>query len=311
VALAEMSERVLVLPAMPPRCDEQPFDSERMRQSVIFPTEAGAVLYCKGALERVLPLCTSIHLAGAVRELDAATRDSILQAQDEMAAQGLRVIALAARPLPCLPREAQEQALGFCGLVGIVDPPREGVDKAIATCHGAGIKVIMVTGDHPRTALAIARADRPGPQRNRGGDLRRSVGRLSVAQLQLALDAPEIVFARVAADQKMRIVEALKSKGHIVAVTGDGVNDAPALRSAHIGIAMGLTGTDVAKEVADMVLLDDNFASIVVAIEEGRAVFQNIRKFITYVFTHNVAELVPSWPSPCSPYPCPSRPCRP
>ncbi|WP_374475722.1 cation-translocating P-type ATPase [Zoogloea sp.] len=295
VALAEMSERVLVLPAMPPRCDEQPFDSERMRQSVIFPTEAGAVLYCKGALERVLPLCTSIHLAGAVRELDSATRDSILQAQDEMAAQGLRVIALAARLLPhACPREAQEQALGFCGLVGIVDPPREGVDKAVDTCRGAGIKVIMVTGDHPRTALAIAR--QIGLVRSETAEVicGDQLGRLSVAQLQLALDAPEIVFARVAADQKMRIVEALKSKGHIVAVTGDGVNDAPALRCAHIGIAMGLTGTDVAKEVADMVLLDDNFASIVVAIEEGRAVFQNIRKFITYVFTHNVAELVPS-----------------
>jgi magnesium-transporting ATPase (P-type) len=151
----------------------------------------------------------------------------------------------------------------------------------------------MVTGDHPRTAAAIAReiglVKSDNPTVITGEQLRR----LSVIQLQLALDAHEVVFARVVADQKMRIVQALKKKGHIVAVTGDGVNDAPALKAAHIGIAMGIAGTDVAKEAADMVLLDDNFASIVNAVEEGRAVFQNIRKFLTYVLVHNVAELIP------------------
>ena len=151
----------------------------------------------------------------------------------------------------------------------------------------------MVTGDHPRTATAIAReiglVRSQDPVVIGGEELRL----YSLIQLQLALDAPEIIFARIAADQKMQIVEALKNKNHIVAVTGDGVNDAPALKAAHIGIAMGIAGTDVAKEAADMVLLDDNFASIVSAVEEGRAVFQNIRKFLTYVLVHNVAELVP------------------
>ncbi len=246
----------------------------------------------------VLPLCESIVLAGGVQPLDAETRSTILRAQEEMAAGGLRVIALASRHLPpdC-PRDAEEQALSFCGLAGIEDPPRADVEAAIATCHGAGIQVIMVTGDHPGTAIAIAR--QIGLVRGKevqvitGDQLRK----LAPAQLQLALDASEILFARVAADQKMRIVDALKAKGHIVAVTGDGVNDAPALRTAHIGIAMGITGTDVAKEAAEMVLLDDHFASIVSAIEEGRAVFQNIRKFLTYVLVHNVAELmVLIWP---------------
>lgn len=295
IALVEMAERLSPQPAPASRSDEWPFDSERMRQSVVYPDADGQMLYCKGALERVLPLCESIVLAGGAQALDEAARAAILRAQEEMAAAGLRVIALASRRLPpdC-PRDAEEQALCFCGLAGIEDPPRADVEAAIATCHGAGIQVIMVTGDHPGTAVAIARqiglVRGDAPRVITGAELRR----LHPAQLQLALDAPEILFARVAADQKMRIVEALKAKGHIVAVTGDGVNDAPALRAAHIGIAMGITGTDVAKEAADMVLLDDHFASIVTAIEEGRAVFQNIRKFLTYVLVHNVAELIPN-----------------
>ena len=164
---------------------------------------------------------------------------------------------------------------------------------AIRKCFDAGIRVIMVTGDHPHTALAIAREigliRGEAPVVISGDELRR----LSDIQLQLALDAPEIIFARVGADQKMRIVGALQKKGEIVAVTGDGVNDAPALKKADIGIAMGLSGTDVAREAADMVLLDDNFASIVAAIEEGRAVFENIRKFLTYILTSNIPEIVP------------------
>ncbi|HMX12291.1 MAG TPA: HAD-IC family P-type ATPase, partial [Burkholderiaceae bacterium] len=163
----------------------------------------------------------------------------------------------------------------------------------VATCRGAGIRVIMVTGDHPRTALAIARriglVSGAEPLLLTGEALQR----LSATQLQLALDAPEVVFARLAPDQKMRIVEALRAKGEVVAVTGDGVNDAPALKAAHIGIAMGASGSDVAREAADMVLLDDHFASIVHAVEEGRALYANIRKFLTYVLVHNVAELLP------------------
>jgi len=293
VALAAMSAPFA--PPPPARRDEWPFDSTRMRQSVLFRDADGDLLVCKGAPESVLPLCISIDAEGGPRPLDAATRERLQRAQIEMAEAGLRVIALAARRLPAgCPREAAEQALSLCGLAGIADPPRADVEAAIATCHAAGIKVIMVTGDHPRTALAIARqiglVRGEAPTVITGPEL----ARLHRAQLQLALDAPEILFARVAADQKLRIVEALKAKGQVVAVTGDGVNDAPALAAAHIGIAMGRSGTDVAKEAADMVLLDDHFASIVNAIEEGRAVFQNIRKFLTYVLVHNVAELVPT-----------------
>ncbi len=181
----------------------------------------------------------------------------------------------------------------FSGLVGLRDPPRPEVPDAVQRCRSAGIKVIMVTGDHPQTAVAIAReiglVRTEEPVVIHGDRLQR----MSDAQLRIALDAPEILFTRVTADQKMRVVEALKAKGQVVAVTGDGVNDAPALKAAHIGIAMGLSGTDVAKEAADMVLLDDNFASIVDAVEEGRAVYQNIRKFLTYILTSNVPELVP------------------
>ena len=165
--------------------------------------------------------------------------------------------------------------------------------EALRKCRDAGIAVIMVTGDHPYTARAIVReiglVRSENPLVITGDKLRA----LTDTQLRLALDAPEIIFARVGADQKRRIVEALRQKGHVVAVTGDGVNDAPALKSAHIGIAMGIAGTDVAKEAADMVLLDDNFASIVNAVEEGRAVFSNIRKFLTYILAHNVPELIP------------------
>ena len=211
-----------------------------------------------------------------------------------MAHQGLRVLAFACRKLAVgYDRERLEQDLVFAGLAGLEDPPRPEVPEALRKCQEAGIKVIMVTGDHPRTAAAIAReiglVKSDNPTIITGEQLRR----FSVIQLQLALDAQEVIFARVVADQKMRIVEALKKKRQIVAVTGDGVNDAPALKAAHIGIAMGIAGTDVAKEAADMVLLDDNFASIVNAVEEGRAVFENIRKFLTYVLVHNVAELIP------------------
>ncbi len=165
------------------------------------------------------------------------------------------------------------------------------MSEAIATCHVAGVRVIMITGDHPRTASALAREIglAQNPQAVTGDKLLT----LSDADLQLLLDEPELIFARTSAEQKMRIVQALQRRGEIVAVTGDGVNDAPALRCADVGIAMGISGTDVAKEAADIILLDDHFATIVAAIEEGRAVYDNLRKFLTYILTHNVAELVP------------------
>jgi sodium/potassium-transporting ATPase subunit alpha len=209
-----------------------------------------------------------------------------------MADRGLRVLALAYKPLVSVEVPA-EQALILCGLIGLEDPPRPEVAPAIARCQSAGVKVIMVTGDHPHTAVAIAREI--GLVRGSQPEvlLGETLPKMSPAQLQLALDSPEIIFARVTAVQKMLIVQALQRKGEVVAVTGDGVNDAPALKTADIGIAMGLSGTDVAKEAADIILLDDNFASIVSAIEEGRAVFENLRKFLTYILSSNVPELVP------------------
>jgi len=184
-----------------------------------------------------------------------------------------------------------ERELVFAGLVGLVDPPRPGVAEAVHTCRTAGIRVIMVTGDHPHTAVALAReiGMATEPVSLCGDEL----DALSEADLLLLLDSPELIFARTSAGQKMRIVQALQRKGEVVAVTGDGVNDAPALKCADIGIAMGVSGTDVAKEAADIVLLDDNFATIVSAIEEGRAVFDNLRKFLTYILVHNVAEMLP------------------
>ena len=294
VALVEMA--LHFIPGTPgyPLLDEVPFDSDRMRLSTLHQSPEGPVLYCKGAPESVLPLCRNILVDDRIQPLGVDAKASIVQAQDGMAHQGLRVLAFAYRKLAVgYDRETLEEDLVFAGLAGLEDPPRPEVPEALGKCRGAGIKVIMVTGDHPRTATAIARkiglVKSDNPTIITGEQLRR----FSVIQLQLALDAEEIIFARVVADQKMLIVGALKKKGQIVAVTGDGVNDAPALKAAHIGIAMGVAGTDVAKEAADMVLLDDNFASIVNAVEEGRAVFENIRKFLTYVLVHNVAELIP------------------
>lgn len=294
IALVELAQDALPKEPTPPRLDEIPFDADRMRLSTIYAAADGPTLYCKGAPESVLPLCNTIWMAGQAIALDQATRAQIAQAQAAMTARGLRVLALATRTLPTDWRTADaEEQLVFAGLAALEDPPRPEVPDAIRKCREAGVRVIMITGDHPHTAEAIAReiglVQSNAAKVLTGNDLRG----LSDTQLRLALDAPEILFARVGADQKMRIVEALKEKGHIVAATGDGVNDAPALKSAHIGIAMGVNGTEVAKEAADMVLLDDNFASIVNAIEEGRAVFENIRKFLTYILTHNVAELIP------------------
>ncbi|OHX36073.1 ATPase [Methylomonas sp. LWB] len=276
-----------------PKIGEVPFDTDRKRMSTLHDTPAGKRLYCKGALEMVLPLCSQIAVADQILPLDDAGRRTLQDALQTMADQGLRVLALAHRPLADSVGADPEAAMIFSGLVGLEDPPRPEVADATTQCRIAGIKVIMVTGDHPHTAVAIARqiglVQSDHPKVITGDRLKK----LTPSQLQLALDAPEIVFARVGADQKMHIVEALQRKRQVVAVTGDGVNDAPALKKADIGIAMGLAGTDVAKEAADMILLDDNFASIVAAIEEGRAVFDNIRKFLTYILTSNVPEVIP------------------
>jgi calcium-translocating P-type ATPase len=294
IALVEMAANAL--PELPhsQRINELPFDSQRKRLSTVHETGGGLVLYCKGAPEVILERSDRVSSDGTIITLSDEIREVYHAAANEMAHEGLRVLAFAWRELSDsgdLP--AAEDQMILAGLVGLEDPPRAEVPEAIRHCRGAGIKVVMVTGDHPQTGVAIAReiglVRSASPVVITGEELHR----LSNTQLQLALDAPEIVFARVAADQKMRIVRVLKRKREIVAVTGDGVNDAPALRKADIGIAMGRTGSDVARESADMVLPDDNFATIVAAIEKGRAVYANIRKFLTYILTSNIPELVP------------------
>lgn len=272
---------------------EIPFDAERRRMSVYSrETDGSGVLLCKGAPENLLPLCTTWLSGDTESPLDGHARAHFQRAHEDMASRGLRVIACAWKPLAAneTPLEA---GLALCGLIGLEDPPRPDVHEAVGRCHAAGLRVIMCTGDHPRTALAIGREidliRSAGPRVLTGDEVRQ----MSAASLQIALDAPEVIFARVTAEQKMIVVQALQRKGEIVAVTGDGVNDAPALRMADIGIAMGLSGTDVAREAADIVLLDDHFGTIVNAIEEGRAVYENIRKFITYILTSNIPELIP------------------
>jgi magnesium-transporting ATPase (P-type) len=297
MAFVELAERLMPDAAAHARLDEIPFDVERKRLSTLYQRadgDGGLVLYTKGAPETVLPLCVAMQHREQIRPLTPSERQTVLHAQEAMAADGLRVLAFAYRLMAARPDQARlEEALIFAGLIGLEDPPRPEVPAAIQHCADAGIKVIMITGDHPHTAMALARAigliQGPQPTIITGDDLRR----MSETQLQLALDGPEVLCARVSPDHKMRIVEALMRKGHIVAVTGDGVNDAPALRRANIGIAMGRSGTDVAREASDMILLDDNFASIINGVEEGRAVFANIKKFLTYILTSNVPELIP------------------
>jgi magnesium-transporting ATPase (P-type) len=252
--------------------------------------------FVKGAPKEVLQLCTHILVCGEARPLDDATRAEILAANDNYARNALRVLALARRELP--PRtgaytpEKVEQDLVFLGLLAMMDPPRPEVAAAIKTCRSAGIRMVMVTGDYGLTAESVAR--RVGmlttarPRILSGADM----DTLDDAALQAAL-SEEVICARVAPEHKLRLVAAFQARGEVVAVTGDGVNDAPALRKADIGVAMGVTGTDVAKEAADVILTGDNFASIVTAIEEGRAVYDNLRKFITYIFASNVPEIMP------------------
>lgn len=281
------------VPALGERSGEIPFDAERRRMTVTTRGDDGAgFVWTKGAPESVLPLCACWDDGGVSRPLDDAARAMFRRAHEDMAERGLRVLALAWKRQDAAGGEI-EAGLALSGLVGLEDPLRPDVHDAVTRCHEAGVRVLMITGDHPQTAVAVARE--VGIVRSASpvvltGDMLRG---MRPAALQLALDAPEVVFARVSAEQKMQVVQALQRKGDIVAVTGDGVNDAPALKTADIGIAMGLSGTDVAREAADIVLLDDHFATIVNAIEEGRAVFDNIRKFLTYILTSNIPELLP------------------
>ena len=257
------------------RIGELPFDGDRRRLTTLHDLDGALVLHVKGAFEKVLPLCTNIDLDAARQQAEA------------LADRGLRVLAFAHADKDGL----DERDLTFDGLVAFDDPPRAEVPDAIARCRAAGIRVIMVTGDHPRTAVAVAR--RIGLAREPSVVTGDEVRAMSAPALDRAVNARELIVARADPADKRLIVEALRRNGEVVAVTGDGANDAPALHDADIGIAMGRSGTDVARAAADLVLLDDNFASIVAAVEEGRAVFANIRKFMTYILTSNVPELMP------------------
>jgi P-type Ca2+ transporter type 2C len=282
-----------------PRLRELPFDSCRKRMSTIHKNGETIRMCVKGAPKEVLSLCTHVRRDDQVLALDTVFRAQIMAANDDYARNGLRVLAVATRELPNSsnawkeqPPEAIESDLTFLGLVAMMDPPRPEVADAVKQCYSAGIRIIMITGDYGLTAESIAR--RIGIVKTT--DLKVLTGidldTLDNQSLKEVLHH-EVIFARVAPGHKLRVVTALKEMGEIVAVTGDGVNDAPALKKADIGVAMGLAGTDVAKEAADMILTDDNFASIVHAVEEGRAVYANIRKFATYVFNSNMAEAVP------------------
>jgi P-type Ca2+ transporter type 2C len=287
---------------------ELPFDSTRKAMSVVVRNAKGTkVVYTKGAPEVILEKCVAERVGDEQRPLAQERRTSWLQTNSEMASRALRVLALAYREVKEGETQSNlEQNLVFAGLVGMIDPPREEAKVAVEKCRQAGIRPVMITGDHPATALAIAREL---------GIATRDEYALSGVQLdtlsdaQLASQVEQIaVYARVSAEHKLRVVNAWKSRNQIVAMTGDGVNDAPAIKAADIGIAMGIAGTDVTKEASDMVLTDDNFASIVNAVEEGRSIFDNIQKVLQYLLSCNFGEIllmlvasILGWPAPLLP----------
>ncbi len=275
------------------RLGETPFDADRKRMATLHRIDGKLFVLVKGAGESVLPLCTSLSRDGSIIPLVTDVTAELSDRLKSMASEGLRVIALAFRELNELPAgEIPEEGLVFAGFMGLLDPPRPEVSQALKDCRSAGIRVIMITGDAGLTAAAIAREIGLI-----SGDPVIIEGRECVSmpdeRLREELKKENLIFARMSPQNKMHVVTLLIEGGHRVAVTGDGVNDAPMLKKAHVGIAMGLSGTSVAREAADIVLLDDNFASIVHAIEEGRAVFENIRNFITYIFASNIPELIP------------------
>lgn len=292
-----------------PRLREVPFDSRRRMMTVVLDWQAPDLAnlwqnqspylsFTKGAPVEVAQRCHYVLQDGHSQEMSTADRNQVIAMNDQLAGQGYRVLGIAARQgdKELLEQDtyALERELTFIGLVAMIDPPRPEVVEAIALCHQAGIAVTMVTGDYGLTAEAIAR--RIGLVNHKAKVVTgEQMGHLSDAQLRQVLHhhPKGLIFARMAPEQKLRLVQAYKTSGHVVAVTGDGVNDAPALRAANIGIAMGISGTDVAREAADIVLIDDNFATIVSAIEQGRAVYQNIRKFMTYILSSNIPEIVP------------------
>lgn len=277
------------------RIGEIPFESDRRRMSVIYRQGSENWLYVKGAPDTIAGMCKYYHNGRAEVPLSAEVMAKFAQANDEMTSQALRVLAVARRRISKAeadyPGEASEANLVFVGLIGMMDPPREEAKQAIAVCRQAGIKTVMITGDHKNTATAIAGELRLFDENKNQALTGQELDALSDEQLA-RLSNDVTVYARVSPAHKLRIVKALKKQGHIVAMTGDGVNDAPAVKEADIGIAMGCAGTDVTKEASAMILADDNFATIVAAVEEGRGIYDNIRKFIRYLLACNTGEVL-------------------
>ncbi len=277
-----------------PRVAEIPFSSERRLMTTVHNTQDGRNLaYVKGSPERVLELCKFIYLEGKERRLDMKYRSEILSKNEEMANQGLRVLGLAYKELPdkmfIYSEQNLEKELVFAGFVGMLDPPREEAKEAVKLCEKARIRVVMITGDHKLTAVTIAKE--LGILREEQAITGEELSAKSDDEFEEIVETIR-VFARVSPEHKLRIVKILKKKGHVVAMTGDGVNDAPAVKQADIGIAMGITGTEVTKEASDMVLADDNFATIVNAVRGGRIIYDNIRKFIRFLIALNFTELL-------------------
>lgn len=277
------------------RIGEIPFESERRRMSVIYEGNGLYQLYTKGAPDTILRLCSACRKGNKEIPMSAQLIDTISQANNRMTQQALRVLAVAYRKINkadgYIINESIETDLVFAGLIGMIDPPRQEAKQAIALCRQAGIKTIMITGDHRNTAVAVARELTMYTEGIHLSLTGKELDRLSDAELSKIVNQVT-VYARVSPAHKLRIVRALKNHGHIVAMTGDGVNDAPAIKEADIGIAMGQTGTDVTKEASSMILADDNFATIVAAIEEGRGIYDNIRKFIRYLLSCNMGEVL-------------------
>ncbi len=279
-----------------PRVHEIPFDARRKRMTTIHREVNREIAFVKGSPREVLQLCTKILINNEAVTLTNQLRAEIMSVNDDYARGALRVLALARRDLP--PREGTytaesvERDLTFLGLMAMMDPPRPQVEKAVQTCREANIRIVMITGDYGLTAESLARRVGMLTSNNTIILTGAELDELSDVALQEILDK-EVLFARMAPEHKMRLVSAFQARGEVVAVTGDGVNDAPALRKADVGISMGIVGTDVAKEAADIILTQDDFGAITAAIEEGRGVYDNIRKFITYIFSSNIPEIMP------------------
>jgi Ca2+-transporting ATPase len=274
--------------------EEIPFDPDRKKMTIVRRHDDKLIAFVKGAPDVLLEDCDNIEIKGASRSLTREDKESILQVNNDLAGQAMRVLAVAYRQLDSnvdkYHAELIEKELTFAGLIAMIDPPREEVKRAIEQCAGAGIKTVMITGDHKNTAVAIARQlgfFKEDSLALSGEEL----DRLSEEKFRMEVENIP-VYARVSPENKLRIVRAWRARNQIVAMTGDGVNDAPAVKEADIGVAMGITGTDVTKEVSDMVITDDNFASIVAAVEEGRGVYDNIGKFVHYLLSCNAGEIL-------------------